>query len=95
MADKLKKMGLPKDTIWSTSLITPAQAEKVTWKKRDGTEVQLTERQRATLSKEYIKKSDGKLTVVSVADERPAVTLSAAPLFSSVEPVLPAWMLPV
>lgn len=93
MADKLKKMGLPKDTIWKTSLISPAQVEKATWTKRDGTQVQLTERQLKTLNSEYIKKSEGKLTVVSASDDRQAVTLSAAPLFSAVtEPDLPDWL---
>jgi len=92
MAEKLKKMGLPKDAIWKTSLITPAQVEKVTWSKRDGTQVQLTERQLKTLQGEYIKKSDGKLTVVSASDDRPAAVVSAAPLFSAVESALPSWL---
>lgn len=93
MAEKLKKMGLPKDTIWKTSLISPAQVEKATWTKRDGTQVRLTERQLKTLNGEYIKKSEGKLTVVSASDDRQAVTLSAAPLFSAVtEPDLPDWL---
>lgn len=92
MAEKLKKMGLPKDAIWKTSLISPTQVEKVTWTKRDGTQVQLTERQLNTLQKEYVKKSDGKLTVVSASDERPAAVVSAAPLFSAVESALPSWL---
>ena len=28
MADKLKRMGIPKDVLWKTTLISPAQAEK-------------------------------------------------------------------
>lgn len=92
MAEKLKKMGIPKDTLWSTKLITPAQAESVTWEKRDGTKVQLTERQKKTLQGEYIKKSDGKLTVVSASDERPSAMVNAAPMFSAVEPALPSWL---
>lgn len=92
MAEKLKKMGLPKDAIWKTSLITPAQVEKATWSKRDGTQVKLTDRQLKTLQGEYIKKSDGKLTVVSASDDRPAVVVSAAPLFSAVESALPSWL---
>lgn len=92
MAEKLKKMGIPKDTLWSTKLITPAQAESATWEKRDGTKVQLTERQKKTLQGEYIKKSDGKLTVVSASDERPSAMVNAAPMFSAVEPALPSWL---
>jgi len=88
-AEVLKKMGLPKDTIWSTSVITPAQAEKVRWKKRDGTEKQLSERQLATLRGEYIKKSDGKITIVSDSDSRPAITMSVTGMFA---PTLPSWL---
>lgn len=96
MAEKLKKMGLPKDTIWKTSLISPAQAKKATWTKRDGTQVQLTERQLKLLNGEYIKKSEGKLTVVSESDDRQAVTLSATPMFAAItEPNLPDWLKPI
>lgn len=90
-AERLKKMGLPKETIWKTTLISPAQAEKVRWTKRDGTQKQLSDRQLKLMADEYIKKSDGKLTVVSSADDRPAVELNAASMFNAVE-VLPSWL---
>ncbi len=95
MAEKLKKFGLPKDAIWQAKLISPAQAEKLTWEKRSGEKVQLTERQLARMKDEYIKKSDGKLTVVSLSDDRPEVTMSAAQMFSAVtpEPSLPSFLL--
>ena len=96
MAEKLKKMGMPKDTIWKTSLITVAQAEKVKWTKRDGSEDQLSPRQLKTLQNEYIKKSDGKLTVVPESDERPAAITTAEHLFDAVPVVqtetLPSWL---
>jgi hypothetical protein len=85
MAEKLKKMGLPKDVVWKTSLISPAQAEKATWEKKDGTRMQLSERQLKLLKTEYITQKDGKLTVVPEADERSAVTLSVAGMFAPVE----------
>lgn len=90
-AERLKKMGLPKEAIWKTTLISPAQAEKVRWTKRDGTQKQLSERQLKLMADEYIKKSDGKLMVVSAADERPAVELNAASMFGAVD-VLPSWL---
>lgn len=90
-AERLKKMGLPKEAIWKTTLISPAQAEKVRWTKRDGTQKQLSERQLKLMADEYIKKSDGKLTVVSSADDHPAVELNAASMFNAVE-VLPSWL---
>ena len=94
MAEKLKKMGMPKDIIWKSSLITVAQAEKIKWTKRDGSEDQLSPRQLKTLQTEYVKKSDGKLTVVAESDERPAVVTTAEHLFDVVPvvDVLPSWL---
>jgi hypothetical protein len=94
MAEKLKKMGVPKATLWVTKLISPAQAEKVTWEKRDKTVVGLSERQLKVMQSEYIKKSDGKLTVALESDDRPAVTVSAAGMFAPVveAPVVPSWL---
>ncbi len=91
MAEKLIKMGIPKGAIYETKLVTPAKAEKLTWEKRDGTKVQLTDRQLKTMETDYVVKMAGKLTVVPESDGRPAVTLNAAPLFGAVE-TLPSWL---
>jgi hypothetical protein len=96
IAEKLKGMGVPKDAIWVTKLVSPAQAKKLSWVKRDGTAKQLTERQLKTLETEYISKLGGKLTVAPASDPRPAVVRDAAPLFSAVvepqAPALPSWL---
>lgn len=94
-AEKLKGMGIPKDAIWTTKLVSPAQAKKLTWTKRDGSQKQLTDRQLKTLETEYIAKMGGKLTVAPESDPRPAVVRDAAPLFSAVEaaPTLPSWLM--
>ena len=94
MADKLVKMGIPKTAIFETKLITPAKAEKLTWAKKDGEKKQLSDRQLKTLETEYIRKSQGKLTIVPESDHRQAVVLDAAPMFGAVnsEPDLPAWL---
>ena len=94
MADKLVKMGIPKTAIYETKLVSPAKAEKLTWEKRDGTKMALSDRQLKTMETEYVVKMAGKLTVVPESDERKAVTLNAAPLFSAVETPaeLPAWL---
>lgn len=94
MASKLIKMGIPKGAIYETKLVSPAKAEKLTWAKRDGTQVQLTERQLKTMDSEYVAKLAGKLTVAHESDSRPAVIRNAAPLFSAVEvvPALPDWL---
>jgi len=95
MALKLTKLGIPKGEIYKTSLISPAQAEKITWKKRDGTVKQLTERQLKVLHEEYVTKSDGKLTVASAADERPAVIKDVSTMFGAVgaaAPTLPDFL---
>ena len=94
MADKLKRMGIPKAIIYPQKLISPAQAEKVTWEKRDGTKKQLSERQIKTMQTNYISKGEGKLTVALESDHREAVAIGAAEMFAPVEPVadLPDWM---
>jgi hypothetical protein len=98
MAQKLVKMGIPKGAIYETSLVSPAKAEKLTWKKKDGTDVQLTERQLKTMETEYVTKLAGKLTVVPESDSRPAVITNAAPMFSAIEAApaaepLPSWLI--
>jgi len=99
MADRLGKMGVPKTDRYVTKLVSPAQAEKLSWKaKSKGEEVikKLTARQLKTLESEYIKKSEGKLTVVPDSDDRKAVMTDASSLFkpvndsSSVD--VPDWM---
>jgi len=95
MADKLVKMGIPKTAIFETKLVTPAKAEKLSWEKRDGEKKQLSDRQLKTLETEYIKKSQGKLTIVPESDHRQAVVLSAESMFGNVKDSvdsLPDWL---
>ena len=97
MAEKLQKMGIPKTAIYETKLVTPAKAEKLTWEKRDGTKVSLTDRQLKRMEQEYVTKLAGKLTVVPESDSRPVVITNAAPMFSAVEAApaaesLPSWL---
>ena len=97
MAEKLIKMGIPKSAVYETKLVTPAKAEKLSWEKKDGTRVALTERQLKRMEQEYVVKLAGKLTVAPESDGRPAVITNAAPLFSAVEAApaaesLPSWL---
>jgi hypothetical protein len=97
MAEKLIKMGIPKSAVYEIKLVTPAKAEKLTWEKRDGTKVQLTDRQLKRMEQEYVTKLAGKLTVAPESDSRPAVITNAAPMFSAVEVApaaesLPSWL---
>jgi hypothetical protein len=85
MAEKLIKMGIPKSAVYETKLVTPAKAEKLTWEKRDGTKVSLTERQLKRMDQEYVSKLAGKLTVAPESDGRQAVIMNAAPMFSAVD----------
>jgi hypothetical protein len=73
VAAKLAKMGVPKGSIWETKLVSPAGVEKLRWSKRDGTEKQLSAKQLALIQSEMVSKSEGKLTVVPMADRRPAI----------------------
>ena len=101
IADKLLKMGVPKSAVWKTKLVSPAQAEELTWEKtKSGEKVKasLSERQLKTLEAEYVTKLAGKLTIVSESDSRPAVMMNAAPLFAAIESPadsLPDWLKPV
>jgi hypothetical protein len=92
MAEKLVRLGIPKGEIYRTSLISPAQAEKLTWKKRDGTVMQLNERKLKTLHEEYVTSSEGKLQVASEADSRPAVVRDVSSMFGSVGGALPDFL---
>lgn len=97
MAEKLIKMGIPKSAVYETKLVTPAKAEKLTWEKRDGTKVSLTDRQLKRMDQEYVSKLAGKLTVAPESDGRQAVIMNAAPMFSAVEAApaaesLPSWL---
>ena len=96
MAEKLIKMGIPKSAVYETKLVTPAKAEKLTWEKRDGTKVALTDRQLKRMEQEYVIKLAGKLTVVPESDSRQAVIKNAAPLFSAVDAPaaesMPSWL---
>ena len=98
MAEKLTKMGIPKTSVYETKLVSPAKAEKLVWEKKDGTKVQLTDRQLKRMDQEYVVKMAGKITVVPESDSRPAVITNAAPMFSAVEAApaaesLPSWLM--
>lgn len=98
IAEKLIKMGIPKTAIYETKLVSPAKAEKLTWEKRDGTKVILTDRQLKLMNQEYVAKLAGKLTVAPESDSRPAITTNAASLFAAIEVApatesLPLWLL--
>ena len=100
IATRLIKMGVPKGNVYETKLVSPAKAEKLTWEKTKAGEkvkMQLSDRQLKTMNTEYVTKLAGALTVAHESDERPAVIMNAAPLFSAVEaPVvetLPAWLM--
>lgn len=103
MAERLIKMGVPKGEVYETTLVSPAKAEKLKWKaKKGGEEIvkQLSERQLATLEKDYIIHMTGKITVAPESDSRPAITVDASSMFTPVqspeavtqEIALPDWM---
>jgi hypothetical protein len=100
IATRLIKMGVPKGNVYETKLVSPAKAEKLTWEKTKAGEkvkMQLSDRQLKTMNTEYVTKLAGALIVAHESDERPAVIMNAAPMFSAVEaPVvetLPAWLM--
>lgn len=105
IAEKLKKMGVPKDEIYKTSVVSIAKVLDtkgkglLSWEAtKAGTKVvkTLSDKQLALIVNEYTKKGQGKLIVVPLSDDRPAVTLNAAPMFApvaeTVADTLPSWM---
>lgn len=84
MVTKLKKIGIPAGALYVTKLISPAQAEKLTWEKRDGTKMQVTDKMKLQMERELIVKLAGKPTVASESDPRPAVVMDASAMFGAV-----------
>jgi hypothetical protein len=90
---KLRKMSVPKGEIWKTSIISPAAAEKLKWKSGEK-QKQLSPKQLKILTEEMIRKGEGKLTVVSAADERPAVEFGdVEAMFAPQDAQLPNWLI--
>ena len=87
---KLRKMNVPVKEIWQTKIISPAQLEKLKWVNTKGEQKTLTPKQLGVIKSELISTSEGKLTVVSAADERPAVEFKPVS-FPAVE-AAPDWM---
>jgi hypothetical protein len=56
MEVKLKKLGIPTKSLHVTKLISPAQAEKLTWEKRDGTKVQTSDKMKIQMDRELVVK---------------------------------------
>lgn len=83
MVKKLQGMGIPKSAVYVTTLVSPSQAEKLTWDKK-GEPCKLSERQIKTMNAEYVSTVVGKPSVAPESDSRPAVVLNAAPLFGDI-----------
>mgnify|MGYP000939280758 CR=1 FL=1 len=77
IAEKLKKMGVPKDSIYAKKVVSPAQAEKLAWVKGEA-KVTLSARQIKTLNEEYTTHFEGKPTLAPMSDARKAITFSDA-----------------
>ena len=103
MAEKLKKMGVPKGVIYPSKLISVAQIEKAKWSKKikgDEVTTQLSERQLRNIKENYVSTLAGKLQVALESDSRSAVVKDAAEMFKDVQPVetevtvhdIPEWM---
>jgi len=92
VAAKLKKMGVPKDMIYEAKLVSPAKAEKLSWKKGEET-VKLSDRQLKQVS-EFISTTVGKPVVALASDTRKAVTISTAAMFPAVDhsDSIPSWL---
>lgn len=87
IAEKLNKMKVPLKELWVEKLISPAQLEKLKWVNKLGAQKTLSPKQLQVVKSDLISTSEGRLTVVSAADERQAVE------FKPVEDMfVPDWM---
>ena len=100
-AKKLTRMGIPKGEVYRQVILSPAQAEKLKWTKRDGTEQCLTQKQIEKLNQEYVKVSDGRMTVAPESDRRASIEFGdLSKMFSAVQQdapkaeaaEIPAWL---
>jgi len=88
----LKKFGIPKTQIYKQTLLSPAQAEGISWKKADGSVSRLSKKQIDMLRNDYVVWSPGKIIAVDSDDKREEVgSRSCEALFNSVDP-LPEWL---
>ena len=92
IAEKLRKMTVPKSVIWKTAIISPAAAEKLKWQSGEK-QKQLSVKQLKVLKEEMILKGEGKLTVVSAADERQAVEFGNVEAMFAEADALPSWLI--
>jgi hypothetical protein len=92
IAAKLKKMGVPKDSIYEAKLVSVAKAEKLSWKKGEEL-VSFSDRQLSQM-KEFISTTVGKPVIALASDARKAVTISAAAMFPAVDhsESIPSWL---
>ena len=89
---KLRKMGVPKSVVWKTSLISPAAAEKLKWQIGEK-QKQLSPKQLEILGSEMILNGEGRLNVVSAADDRKAVDFqNVGAMFGPTNGHLPSWL---
>lgn len=81
---KLKSMGVPKSALYTTEFVSPAKAEKLRWKDKEGNDKCLTPEQLSRLNNDLITKKDGAPLVAAEADERKPFSTSVDHLFSAV-----------
>ena len=84
MVKKLTGMGIPKSSLYETTLISPAKAEKLTWDKKGETQ-KLSDIQLKRLQTEYVAQQSGKPTVAPAHDPRPAIVMNVAPMFGAID----------
>ena len=68
----LKKLGVPKEAMIETNVISVAQLEKLTWTTKDGREEGLSAEQVELINREYVVRIPGRPTVVPASDRRRA-----------------------
>jgi hypothetical protein len=86
--EMIKKLGpggmnIPKGALFVTELVSPAQAEKLTWVSKDE-QKSLTKRQIENMNKEYVITKQGAPTLVPESDPREPIVNDATGLFDAI-----------
>lgn len=83
MVKKLTGMGIPKSAVYVQDIVSPAQAEKLSWDKGEEKK-SLSKIQIERLNKEYVTNKAGAPILVPESDQRPAIVTDASSLFGSI-----------
>lgn len=83
MADRFKKMLIPKSAIYTQKVVSPAKLKTLTWDKKGETQ-SLSKKQLELIEREYVVKSEGALQLAPDTDPREEAKLDVSALLEPI-----------